>query len=68
MRTEYYYIVGRLLNPNTIKKHNTWEVQGVYDDQAMADKACLEFDWFVMPVERNTPLPLESIERGYYPY
>jgi hypothetical protein len=48
-------------------KSQPWEVQGIYDDKDTADNACADERWFVMPIEKNTPLPLTTTTVGYYP-
>lgn len=44
-----------------------WQFQGVFDDIALAEKACLTVNHFVGPVNINEQLPEEASEwRGAY--
>ena len=57
------FLVGRWLDDDT----KPWEVQGIYDDEEVAKKACTGRNWFVMPTPKNTALPADSKVVGYYP-
>lgn len=57
------FLVGRW----PADESKSWEVQGIYDDEECAKKACVGRNWFVMPTPKNTALPLESEVVGYYP-
>lgn len=57
------FLVGRWLDDET----KPWEIQGIYDSEDDAKKACVGRNWFVMPTEKNIELPIESKVVGYYP-
>lgn len=57
------YLVGRWLDD----KGETWEVQGIYESVENAEKACMNYLWFVMPVEKNIALSMDSEIVGYFP-
>ena len=62
MMSSFCYLVGRWSD----EEEKLWDVQGVYDIKSEAENNS-RVDWFVMEIEKNTPLPFESTTTGYYP-
>jgi len=58
------WVVGKHCGQNA-----PWEIQGVYTDEQRAVRTCTEMNFFVGPMELDTPLPIESVEWPgcYYP-
>jgi hypothetical protein len=65
------WIVGKVvdLEAARLAPAGAWEFQGVYDDQAVAESACVTDGYFVGPAVLNRRLPDQqtSWAGAYYP-
>jgi len=59
------WVVGKVV----FEDRQRWEIQGVFDNEALAVAACRDEWYFVGPVVLNEVLPHESVEwpGAYYP-
>ena len=59
------YIVGKVLDYTT----NSWEFQGVFEHQHVAEHVCINSNYFVGPTEINQAMPHERCiwPGAYYP-
>lgn len=69
--TSVIYVVGQAKSFDTATSMVIgWELQGVFDCESDAVRACHDFKYFVLPVPRNTSFPKERVEvtEAYWPY
>ena len=60
------FIVGKHCDNG---KNNEWQYHGVFDNEKMALKECIDYRYFIGPTSLNEPMPHESIDwpDAYYP-
>lgn len=51
----WVWLVYRIDSPNT--EEEKWHIQGVADDRELAESFCLDENYLIGPVPRNTALP-----------
>ena len=58
MSTQTIWVAGK--HRGVIENGQAWDLQGVFDSEALAEAACKTPEDFIGPVALNTPLPQEA--------
>jgi hypothetical protein len=61
------FIVGKVVK--RLDEGAVWEFQGVFGDKKLAERQCIDENWFVGPVNLDEELPDSKTDwpDGYYP-
>ena len=56
------FVVGEFFTKDDEKESDTWAIVGVFDDYEKAFEQCTSDDFFIGPINLNTPTPSELQE------